>query len=521
MNMPMDKDNFFKEAVFRVCSSLIINTALDNVLSFLREQQLPFDQIAFFYPDPILRAARNLAFSSTNKKTVTPIPIEIIPFTDKLWKLMTSKRPPFISSATQKGQISVHNSFPRSLARPEEEFYLQIPLWVSDEVVGHLTLHIEHGGILTNDHIELMADVAKPFAIALTNALAHKEIVAQRDILIDDNHFLNREAFVYRGDGVIGGNSGLRNVMEMVQMVGPLNTTVLIMGETGTGKEVIANAIHAESSRKDGPFIKINCGAIPENLIDDELFGHEKGAFTGAVTEKRGRFERANNGTLFLDEIGEMPLQSQVRLLRVLQSKMISRVGGENTIPVDVRVIAATNRNLKNMVDEKLFREDLWFRLNVFPIIVPPLRQRKDDIPALVRYFITQKVREMGVVGMPSIVPGALERLMDYSWPGNVRELENLVERELIWHRGGQLKFNCLLPDDMSRETAPTLEESDGAPLSLDEAMCLHINKVLKLTKGKINGPGGAAELLKINYSTLRARMCKLGILHRPRKGRD
>jgi transcriptional regulator with GAF, ATPase, and Fis domain len=307
--------------------------------------------------------------------------------------------------------------------------------------------------------------------------------------------------------------------MEMVQQVAPLNNTVLLMGETGTGKEVIANAIHFASPRKDGPYIKVNCGAIPESLIDSELFGHEKGAFTGAVSERRGRFERANGGTIFLDEIGELPPQSQVRLLRVFQSREIERVGGERPIPIDIRVIAATHRNLASMVSENKFREDLWFRLNVFPIIVPPLRQRKEDVPALTRHFVELKSREAGIAIPPAIAPGALERLMNYGWPGNVRELENIVERELIRHRGGQLKFDSLLPSERGGETQSVAEGKGGGPLNLDEAMSLHISNVLEMTKGKIHGPGGAAELLGINANTLRARMNKLGIKYGRSRG--
>src|SRR6185369_7007615 len=339
-------------------------------------------------------------------------------------------------------------------------------------------------------------------------------VIRYRDILLDDNRFLNRELLSQVGDEIIGGNSGLRNVMEMVRQVAPLNNTVLLMGETGTGKEVIANSIHFASPRKDGPFIKVNCGAIPESLIDSELFGHEKGAFTGAVTEKRGRFERANGGTLFLDEIGEFPTQAQVRLLRVLQQCEIERVGGDKTISVDVRVIAATHRNLESMISENRFREDLWFRLNVFPIIIPPLRQRKDDVPALTRHFVAVKCRELGIAVPPAIAPGALDRLMNYGWPGNVRELENLVERELIRHRGGQLRFESLLPGEKGDETQPVTEVKGGGQLNLDEVMSLHIGKVLKMTKGKIHGLGGAAELLGINPNTLRARMSKLGIMY-------
>ncbi|HET6420040.1 MAG TPA: sigma-54 dependent transcriptional regulator, partial [Geobacteraceae bacterium] len=256
--------------------------------------------------------------------------------------------------------------------------------------------------------------------------------------------------------------------------------------------------------------------AIPESLIDSELFGHEKGAFTGAATEKRGRFERADGGTIFLDEIGELPPQAQVRLLRVLQDREIERVGGTRAIPVDIRVIAATHRNLESMVSENRFREDLWFRLNVFPIIIPPLRQRKDDIPALTRHFVARKSMELGLINPPAIAPGALQRLMSYAWPGNVRELQNLVERELIRHRGGQLSFESLVPTEDNSE-ALNLQESSSinASLKLDELMSQHISKVLKMTNGKIHGPGGAAELLGLEPNTLRARMDKLGVQYR------
>ena len=209
---------------------------------------------------------------------------------------------------------------------------LPLPLRIEDELIGFLVLRTRGEGKFTQEHVELLATVAEPFAIALANVLAHEQVIKYRDILIDDNRFLNREILSLAGDEIVGGNSGLRNVMEMVRQVAPLSNTVLLMGETGTGKEVIANAIHFASPRKDGPFIKVNCGAIPESLIDSELFGHEKGAFTGAVTEKRGRFERAYGGTIFLDEIGELPPQAQVRLLRVLQSREIERVGGDKTI---------------------------------------------------------------------------------------------------------------------------------------------------------------------------------------------
>ena len=368
------------------------------------------------------------------------------------------------------------------------------------------------------EHLELAGRLAEPFAIALANALAHEEVLRYQAILLDDKRFLNRELHGDAADGIIGGNTGLRNVMEMVRQVAPLNNTVLILGETGTGKELIANAIHFSSPRRNGPFITVNCGALPENLIDSELFGHERGAFTGAVAESRGRFERADGGTIFLDEIGELPPNAQVRLLRVLQNHEVERVGGKRPIPVDIRVIAATHRNLQSMVVERSFREDLWYRLSGFPIMVPPVRQRKEDVPALTRHFVTVRSRDLGIGVPPSIAPGALQRLMEYDWPGNVRELENLVERELILHRGGPLTFSTILPGPEQKNMPPVAGNGRSLyPLNLDEANAVHITEVLSLAKGKIDGPGGAAEMLGINPSTLRSRLDKLGISYRRR----
>jgi transcriptional regulator with GAF, ATPase, and Fis domain len=285
----------------------------------------------------------------------------------------------------------------------------------------------------------------------------------------------------------------------------------LLLGETGVGKDVIANAIHYSSPRKDGPLVKVNCGAIPETLLDSELFGHEKGAFTGAISQKRGRFERANHGTIFLDEIGELPPQAQVRMLRVLQDKEIERVGGTSSISLDIRLIAATNRNLEEMVKEKRFREDLWFRLNVFPIRIPPLRERKEDIPALVRHFVGRKSRELKLAASPPLARGVIDQLLAYHWPGNARELENVVERALILSKGEPLTFDDLLGGKFG-DRPPISGEPQTQSLNLDEVISAHICRVLEMTKGKVHGKGGAAEVLGINPSTLRNRMNQLGI---------
>jgi transcriptional regulator with GAF, ATPase, and Fis domain len=292
---------------------------------------------------------------------------------------------------------------------------------------------------------------------------------------------------------------------------------VLLLGETGAGKEVIANAIHYSSPRAAGPLVKVNCGAIPETIMDSELFGHEKGAFTGAVARKRGRFERADNGTIFLDEVAELPPAAQVRLLRVLQTKEIERVGGSEMVPVNVRVIAATHRNLEQMVKHGDFREDLWFRLNVFPITIPPLRMRKVDIPALVVHFMERKSRELNLPYTPVPAPGALERLQEYDWPGNVRELENMVERELIraYAQGPDqpLRFSDFTPAGKVTEVTEVEKgPEEDAPLLLDEVVSRHISRIMKKTGGKVQGKDGAAATLGLHPSTLRNRMRKLGI---------
>lgn len=294
----------------------------------------------------------------------------------------------------------------------------------------------------------------------------------------------------------------------MVKTVARTSSPVLILGETGAGKEVLAKSIHQMSPRKDEAFIKVQCGAMPDTLLDSELFGHERGAFTGAAGVKKGRFERANRGTIFLDEIGELSLDAQVRLLRVLQEKEFERLGGQHTIRVDVRVIAATHRNLQEMVRRKAFREDLWFRLNVFPIEIPPLRARKEDILALVQYFTIKRSRELNLPASPGLAPGTLDRLIAYDWPGNVRELQNVIERGLIISNGRPIEIPATyfpLPEKVS--------EQEGRMLAtLDSVIKSQMIFTLEKTRGRIEGPGGAAELLGLHPSTLRGKLRKFKI---------
>jgi hydrogenase-4 transcriptional activator len=510
----ISRDEFIREITLRICSSLEIKESLRGAFEYLREH-FPLEALVLFVIDERLGAIRRIEQASEN----VALPPQIIPLPEGMAEKIAARNfsAPFIMDA---GEDEIFRTF-APLVGLDGNTDLIVPLRIKGTLLGGLNLRARGEGRYSEEFLELAGCLAEPFAIALANTLAHEEVLRYQAILLDDKRFLNRELHGDAAEGIIGGNTGLRNVMEMVRQVAPLNNTVLILGETGTGKELIANAIHFSSPRRNGPFITVNCGALPENLIDSELFGHERGAFTGAVAESRGRFERADGGTIFLDEIGELPPNAQVRFLRVLQNREVERVGGKRPIPVDIRVIAATHRNLQSMVAEGSFREDLWYRLSGFPIMVPPMRQRKEDVPALTRHFVTVRSMDLGIGAPPSIAPGALQRLMEYDWPGNVRELENLVERELILHRGGPLTFSTILPSSDQKNVS--LVAGNGRslyPLNLDEANAVHITEVLSLAKGKIDGPGGAAEMLGINPSTLRSRLDKLGISYR-RRGRD
>jgi hydrogenase-4 transcriptional activator len=343
-------------------------------------------------------------------------------------------------------------------------------------------------------------------------------------------------------DALVGAESGLRTVMERVELVAPADMPVLILGDTGTGKEVVARAIHHRSSRSERPFIRVNCGAIPSELIDSQLFGHERGSFTGASDQRRGWFERANGGTLFLDEIGELPLAAQVRLLRVLQEHQIERVGGEALIHVDVRIIAATHRDLASMVQQRSFREDLWYRINMFPILLPRLCERIEDIPALARHFARRAASKFGLPYV-DLNPAEIKQLIDYRWPGNIRELQAVMDRAVILGRGTHLEiasalglgsapkydlgvesdeptFYEVIPEQVVRQSIPQdsarkepLRVSESEPLlTLDDAVRKHIERALQKARGQIEGRRGAAKLLNINPHTLRAKMRKLGI---------
>jgi hydrogenase-4 transcriptional activator len=373
-------------------------------------------------------------------------------------------------------------------------------------------------------HEQKARGLLEPFRLALENDRRFHELARLREAMEADNRALrtrlDRQDIV---ETIVGGDSGLREVSERIEQVSNTDVPVLVFGETGTGKEVVARAIHARSQRNKGPIVCVNCGAIPPGLVDSELFGHERGSFTGASGTRKGWFERADGGTLFLDEIGELPLDAQVRLLRVLQERMFERVGGTRSIHVDVRVVAATHRNLEDMVQAGTFREDLWYRLSVFPVYLPPLRERPADIPALASHFAWKAGKRLG--GAPLVPSEAdVELLIGYDWPGNVRELAAVIERAAILGGGKRLNVAGALgvrnvPRTTSSPPPPALAivptpiaRGDEPFETLDEAMCRHIARALERTGGRIEGKGGAADLLDINPHTLRSRMKKLGV---------
>ncbi|UCQ11853.1 formate hydrogenlyase transcriptional activator FlhA [Edwardsiella tarda] len=397
----------------------------------------------------------------------------------------------------------------------------QLPLIFGNKVLGVLKLAQCQPGIFTPRNLKLLRQIAARIAIAVDNALAYGEISRLKDSLVHENRYLT-ECIRQEGDfgEIVGQSEAMRSVLEQVEMVAASDCSVLILGETGTGKELIAQAIHNLSLRNQKRMVKMNCAAIPSGLLESDLFGHEKGAFTGASAQRMGRFELANHGTLFLDEVGDIPLELQPKLLRVLQEREIERVGGSKVIPVDVRLIAATNRDLKQMVQDRQYRSDLYYRLNVFPIVIPPLRERPQDIPLLVKFF-TRKIAKRMNRTIDSIPTETIHMLSQLPWPGNVRELENIIERAVILSRGpvltlpmNELQYH-LSPPLANRapaglETLPTLPAAAQADTALSERE--RILQVLRECNGIVAGPRGAAMRLGVKRTTLISRMQRLGI---------
>ena len=381
-----------------------------------------------------------------------------------------------------------------------------VPMVRPNGPLGVLVLGSTRPNAFPGEDLDLLNQVATQLAVALENHRAALEIQTLKERLAEEKKYLEGD-LPAEGvfEGIVGYSPAFKKVMEQVTTVAASNATVLILGETGTGKELIARALHRMSRRKDAPFIKLNCAAIPTGLLESELFGHERGAFTGAINQKIGRLETADGGTLFLDEIGEIPLELQPKLLRVLQDQEFERLGSNKTIKVDLRLVAATNRDLAKGVSEREFRSDLYYRLNVFPIQVPPLRERREDIPLLVRYFV-QKFALRMERNIEAIPKETMKILAEWPWPGNIRELENLMERSVILSEGQALRVPLSELRNLGVATAT------GGDQSLDAAEREHIIRVLRETRGMISGPGGAARRLGLKRTTLQSKMHRLKI---------
>ncbi|KIC95094.1 Fis family transcriptional regulator [Flavihumibacter solisilvae] len=378
-----------------------------------------------------------------------------------------------------------------------------LPLRVGDRNIGTIWLLANHLSQL------ILRGIAAQISIAIANIQANEKLQNYKKQLENENLYLKEQiSNIYNFSEIIGNGAEMQEVYRLMSLVANSATTVLVLGETGTGKELIARAIHNASPRKDKLMVKVNCAALPANLVESELFGHERGAFTGAIDRRIGKFELANQSTLFLDEVGELPLEAQSKLLRAIQEREVERVGGKQIIKVDVRLVVATNRNLEEEVKAGRFRADLYFRLNVFPIMLPPLRNRTEDIEALTLFFVEKYSRNSGRI-IRKVTPGVIQQLRSYSWPGNVRELEHLIERSVLLTTNSTLQEVYIPTNHLLSERSENKEQFNR---TLDEVDRTYIIGVLKRCRGKISGHGGAAAILDIPGNTLHSKMRKLGV---------
>lgn len=511
-----------KISLLEVNNAIINNLTQEALFASAYEairRVVPFDRAAFLIYQPETSTLKLLSMDSDSESEFFQL--------GKDYHLEETRISAWVldrQQAVVRGDLDNEQQSPgdQRLVAEGIQSYCVVPLVAMGNSIGTFTVWSEAKHRYSEADAELLQEVANQVALAIANMKSYEEIAALKARLEKENVYLQEEIRTQHNfEEIVGNNPALLELLRRVDQVAPTDSSVLIYGETGTGKELIARAIHDRSARKNRPLVKVNCSAISAGLVESELFGHVKGAFTGAFERRIGRFELADGGTLFLDEVGELPLETQVKLLRVLQEREFEPVGSNRTVRADVRIIAATNRNLRDSINAGTFRSDLYYRLNVFPLEVPPLRERRSDIPQLAMFFLSRYSRNLGKK-IDGISPAAIERLNGYSWPGNVRELQNVIERALILSRGTMLELETDLisasASEAARDTAQEMAE-EGQPAepsaalkTLEEVERAHISAVLQQTRGVIEGANGAARTLGMHPNTLRHRMEKLGI---------
>jgi formate hydrogenlyase transcriptional activator len=514
-------------ALLAVAQAIVAHRDLSALLRELA-RQLPrvvcFDALSLVLHEPATNSMRLHVLETS--EPASPNTVIVLPPEDDPAGLVWQTQQPLITS-----HLAELRRWPR-LLEIVEPFGVQsgcwLPLSTARQRLGALVFISKQPSAYDAVDVDFLQQVANQVALAVENALAFQQIAADfqeiqalKERLAKENAYLEEEVRTQHNFGeVVGDSAALRRVLKQVETVAPTDSTVLVLGETGTGKEIIARALHELSPRRGRTFVKLNCAAIPTGLLESELFGHEKGAFTGAVSQKAGRFELAHQGTLFLDEVGDIPLELQPKLLRVLQEQEFEHLGGTKTIKVDVRLVAATHRDLAQMVQEGRFRQDLYYRLNVFPVVLPPLRERQGDIPRLVSHFTQQFARRMGrrIESIPSAV---MDALVHYPWPGNVRELQNVIERAVILSPGPSLEVALDFLQERMKDEGGRMNEQQPVPPSsfipnpsktLADAERDHILGILRETGWVLGGPNGAAARLGMKRTTLQSKMKKLGI---------
>jgi formate hydrogenlyase transcriptional activator len=503
-------------ALLAVSEAIVSHRDLGALLHDLAERLqrvVPFDFLSVVLHDAATNTMRLHVL-----ETCEPVPpgTEIVlPTDDDPAGLVWQTQQPLITST-----MAELKRWPRLLERTEPygvQSYCWLPLTTARRRLGALVFTCKQMSTYDAADVEFLQHVANQVSLAVENTLAFQQLAAHNEQLTKEKAYLEEEVRSEKFKDMVAESAALREALKKVETVAPTSSTVLICGETGTGKELVARGLHGLSPRRERTFVKLNCAAIPTGLLESELFGHEKGAFTGAIMQKVGRFELAHKGTLFLDEVGDIPLELQPKLLRVLQEQEFERLGGTRTIKVDVRLIAATNRDLAKMVAEGRFRSDLYYRLNVFPVTLPPLRERPDGIPHLVRHFAQQFARRMGK-RIETIRPEVMDALVRYPWPGNVRELQNIIERAVILSRGPVLQIpagelSVPMVQTAASEPRAAAAAPTGAAVTLADAEREHILGALRETGWIVSGPKGAAARLGMKRSTLQKKMKKLAIV--------